>query len=194
MAATLVRQETAVEYFRELVDATLQRRHLEAGTLTSFYLVNLLAGFVHFEGAPASSDEPLGVRYLQSLHAAGPRQREGLREVGDRALFVSGFCPESLTRRLVDVDYYVDLGARAYGSLARREDDTLHDVFEELAANFVDFVDVLGDISEQASLTSNGDLMRLYERWLRTGSRRAGELLVARGIVPSAQGTARRVH
>jgi hypothetical protein len=30
------------------------------------------------------------------------------------------------------------------------------------------------------------DLLRLYERWLRTGSARSGRLLVERGVVPNA--------
>jgi hypothetical protein len=33
---------------------------------------------------------------------------------------------------------------------------------------------------------SNNDVLRLYEKWLRTHSRRDGELLVERGIVPNA--------
>ena len=30
------------------------------------------------------------------------------------------------------------------------------------------------------------DLLRLYEKWLRTGSRRSGQLLVEQGVVPNA--------
>jgi hypothetical protein len=41
-------------------------------------------------------------------------------------------------------------------------------------------------VSERSALTSNADLLRLYERWLRTGSRRDSQLLVERGIVPNA--------
>ena len=48
------------------------------------------------------------------------------------------------------------------------------------------FVDVLGEVSERTSLSSNSDVLRLYERWLRTRSRRSGDLLAARGIVPNA--------
>jgi hypothetical protein len=29
------------------------------------------------------------------------------------------------------------------------------------------------------------DLLRLYERWLKTGSPRSGQLLVERGVVPN---------
>ena len=108
-----------------------------------------------------------------------------MRRVGDLSLFISGFFSDSLNRSLVDVDYYIQIGEAAYSSLAR-QDDTLGDVFDELSDKFAAFVDVLGEVSERSSLTSNTDLLRLYEKWLRTGSRRSGDLLASRGIVPNA--------
>ena len=187
MAEALVRNESPVEYFRELVESAMQRQHLSAHQLTSFYLVNLLAGYVHFDRSPAASDdEPLGVRFVKALQEAGVRQRDELRQVGDLSLFISGFFADSLTRSLIDIDYYIQLGETAYGSLARRGDDTFGDVFDELSGKFPAFVDVLGEVSERTALTSNADLLRLYEKWLRTRSRRSGDLLASRGIVPNA--------
>jgi hypothetical protein len=187
MAEALVRNESPGEYFRELVEAAMKRQHLAARELTSFYLVNLLTGFVHFDrSATPPEDEALGIRFVKALHAAGVRQRDELRQVGDLSLFISGFFADSLTRSLVDVDYYMYLGEYAYGSLARQNDETFGDVFDELSGKFAAFVDVLGEVSERSALASNADLLRLYERWLRTRSRRSGELLAARGIVPNA--------
>jgi hypothetical protein len=187
MAEPLVRRESPVEYFRELVESAMERQHLSAHELTSFYLVNLLAGFVQLDRTSSSSeDEALGVRFVKALREAGNRQRDQLRQVGDLSLFISGFFAESLTRSLVDIDYYIQLGEYAYASLARQGDAAFGDVFDELAEKFSAFVDVLGEVSERTALTSNSDLLRLYERWLRTNSRRSGDLLAARGIVPNA--------
>lgn len=186
VARALVHRESPVEFFRDLVESALQRQHLSARDRTSFYLVNLLAGFVHGDRSGPDDEEPLGVRFVKALQEAGARQRNELRRVGDRSLFISGFFADSLTRSLVDIDYYIQLGEHAYGSLARQGDGTFADVFDELAAKFPAFVDVLGDVSERTALTSNADLLRLYERWLRTRSRRSGDLLASRGIVPNA--------
>lgn len=194
MAEAIFRNESPTEYFRELVEAAMLRQQVAAGELTSFYLVNLLAGFVHLDHSPAADDEPLGVRLAKALQAAGARQRDGLKQVGDLSLFISGFFSDSLNRRLVDIDYYIQLGACAYGSLARQGDDTFGDVFDELAGKFPTFVDVLGDISERTALTTNADLLRLYERWVRTKSKRSGDLLAARGIVPNASVSARFIQ
>ena len=63
---------------------------------------------------------------------------------------------------------------------------TFGEVFNELSEKFPAFVDVLGEVSERSALASNSDVLRLYEKWLRTKSRRSGDLLAAKGIVPNA--------
>ena len=194
MGETLFRHESATEYFKELVESAIDHQHLTPHGLTSFYLVNLLTGFVHFDrSAVASDEEPLAVRFTRAMQAAGAKQRDSLREVGDESLFISGFFSDSLNKRPVDIDYYIQLGECAYASLARRE-DTLAEVFNELSEKFSSFVDVLGEVSEHSALTSNSDLLRLYEKWLRTGSKRSGDLLIARGIVPTVAVDSRFVH
>lgn len=194
MAEGLFRSESPIEFFKELVESALSHQRLAAREMTSYYLVNLLAGFVYVDLAEAQDEEALGVRFVKALQAGGSLQRDGLRRVGDLSLFISGYFSDSLHRSLVDIDYYITLGERAYGSLARQGDDTLADVFDELAEKFSGFVDVLSEVSERTALTSNSDLLRLYERWLRTRSRRRGDLLARRGIVPNASVSTRFVQ
>ena len=167
---------------------TTKRYGVLSSEEATFYLVNLLAGFVYPEqpGGRSLLDEPLAVRLARALQTGGVQQREGLRRVGDLSLFISGFFADSLSRKLVDVDYYIALGGYAYGSLGRRDEDACADIFAELAEKFVTYVDVVAEVSERSAVRSNAELLRLYEKWLRTGSRRNGELLVERGIVPNA--------
>ncbi len=186
MAEAHVRHESPLEYFKELVEAAVEHQGLEADEMTAYYLVNLLAGHVcpHGEDDASLGGEPLGMQFARALQAGGSRQRDGLRRVGDASLFVAGFFSDSLKRKLVDVDYYSSLGSYAYGTLSQ-SDDLLAPTFAELAEKFAAFVDVLGEVSGRSGLTSNSDLLRLYERWMRTRSRHAGSLLVERGIVPT---------
>jgi len=195
MAEALVRNESPAEYFKELVETAIEHQHVAVRDLTSFYLVNLLTGFVQFDRSSSTAvDEPLGVRLARALQTGGSRQRDGLREVGDLLLFISGFFADSLTRSLVDVDYYIQLGEVAYGSLARQGDPALGEVFDELAGKFSACVDVLGEVSERSALASNSDVLRLYEKWMRTRSRRSGDLLVERGIVPNYSAGSRLIQ
>jgi hypothetical protein len=184
MNDTMVRRESAIEYFKELVDGSLARQGVVAGELTAFYVVQLLTGFM--QRRAADDAEPLALKLARALESGGSEQRASLKEIGDVSLFVSGFFADSLRRKLVDVDYYVSIGGCAYNALRRFETDTFSPVFGELADNFVSFVDVLSEVSERSACGSNLDLLRLYERWLKTGSSRSGHLLVERGIVPNA--------
>ena len=88
----------------------------------------------------------------------------------------------------------VAIGGFAYSALSRIETDTLSPVYAELGEKFVGFVDVLSEVSERTSCVSNADLLRLYEKWLKTGSRRSGQLLVERGVVPNASIKSARIQ
>ena len=193
MAEPLVHAKSPVEFFKEQVEAACDRQRLRPQPLTSYYVVTLLAEFMHL-GKPGTSEamasaEPLGVKLLRAMNSGGTTQRLGLKQVGDASLFISGFFSDSLRRSLVDVDYYVSLGGYAYRSLVT-SDDTLSPIFEELSDNFISFVDVLSEVSARTSLTNDADILRLYEKWVRTGSRRNGDLLAEKGIVPNASITA----
>ena len=181
----VVRDQTPVEYFKEQVESALLRQHLQASQLTEYYLVNLLCQYVRLD-ARGNTDvgQPLALRLIRAMETAGVEQRARLRSLGDFSLFTTGFFSDSFNRGPVDVDYYVSMGEYAYGSLSRAEDD-FREVFAELARKFVGFSDVLADISEHTGLSSNLDVLRVYEKWLRTGSQRDGQRLIKRGIVPN---------
>lgn len=188
MAEPIVQARSSLEYFKESVESACERQKLHPQPLTSYYLVSLLDEFTHIGRSTAAeamvSSEALGVRLVRALQSGGTDQRTGLKQVGDVSLFISGFFSDSLRRGLVDVDYYVSLGGYAYGSLGATP-DVLSPIFCELSEKFAAFVDVLSEVSERSALTSDADLLRLYEKWVRTGSRRNGNLLAEKGIVPS---------
>ena len=150
MSDAVVRRESAVEYFKELVEGALAHQRIAAGELTSFYVVNLLTGFLQ---------RPAERRRRRPWRSGWPRRSTppargsatSLKQIGDQSLFMSGFFADSFHRKLVDVDYYVSIGGTAYTALSRYETDTFSSVFAELADNFVGFVDVLSEVSERAS-------------------------------------------
>jgi hypothetical protein len=185
---SLCRGEAVTEYFRGLVEDALDRQGVDVEDLTAYYVVQMLATFSRTDAKPGEavwSDAPLAIRLGRALETGGARQRLLLRQVGDASLFIAGFFPDRLRRSLVDAEYYASLGGYAYGSLSRIADEALAPVFGELAAHFDSLVDVLGEVSERTALSSPNDLLRLYERWVRTGSAHAGQRLVEQGVVPT---------
>jgi hypothetical protein len=192
----LVRPETPAEYFRELVERAMARQGVNSSELSSIYLVQLLEDFVAFDRTYAEMEvekgTPLAELLCRALASRGAQRFRLLKFTGDVALFVSGFFSDSVHRRLNDLDYYVRLGGYAYGSAARLSALEAAAVFEELAHKFVRFVDVLNEVSEESALTENAGILRHYEKWRQTGSRRSEALLRRQGILLGD--SSRRLH
>jgi hypothetical protein len=156
------------EFFHEVVTDALSAVDLDASEPAGWYLVGLLGEFT----TARVTDEPLGMVLAQAPDNPGERVR-ALKQVGDTSLYIAGFFAESLTRSLVDVDYYVGLGQTAYTRLARSLGTrrSIGEVYHELAAKFPRFVDVLAAVRKRVSiaeLSATSDLGRLYDIWLRT--------------------------
>jgi len=193
MQERLVREETAVAFFREQLLAAMDHQKVSTSAFTECYLVNLLAAFMREERLPGREpgfdETPLALLYTRALEASGQERSHLLRATADTALFVSGFFAESLPGGQGDIRYYVVLGGRAYARLEathERRVSVATGVFGELAERFAEFVDVIGEVSERTMLSSPASVVKLYERWLETGSRRAAGLLAEKGINPVA--------
>ena len=132
----------------------------------------------------------LALLYKSALESQSSRERNlFLRRMGDLALFIAGLFADSLRRGPVDVDYYIAMGGGAYGSLCKAPSESarsraLSEVFEDLACNFVHFVDLIGEVGEQARDDLERDISRLHELWRRTGSQRLERKLRDLGIAP----------
>ncbi len=189
MSEILVRGETPVEFFREQLGKAMEHQGVNTSAFTEYYLVNLLAACVRGDALPASEDgydeTPLALLYARAARAPRAERARLLRLLGDSALFFSGFFAESVEGKLVDLGYYRSLGGRAYACLGQEAPFAFGpDVFVELARRFSQFADVLAEVSEKSRLAQPASLVRLYERWRATGSRRAALLLAEQGVTP----------
>lgn len=180
-------------YFHELITKALGQQRIATQPETEFYLVNLLNKFMVTERlypqAPqgGSREEPLAFMIKEALETLQPQaQKEMFRHIGDVSLYVAGYFQESLNRKLVDVDYYIDVGGTAYQQVASRQDeDVQRALYQELANKFASFVEVLAEVSDKTTPRTEKDLLRLYELWIRTRSERAAKALQEAGILPN---------
>jgi len=162
----------------------LEQQHIESSETTECYLVHLLERFAA-PGRKDLLDPPLGVDYLRAFELPAVQRFDTLRRVADTALFVTGVFVECLDRGLVGPDYYTALGRNAYAHLSNEmRRGGLGDSFVELADRFPEFVRVLGAISALELFRTEQDTLRLYKRWLQTGSQHEADLLVRRGLIP----------
>ncbi len=104
-----------------------------------------------------------------------------LRQMGDTSLMVSGFFPEALSRRAVDLGYYRRMGEVAYSHLGSLTHD--ESVFPVLSEQFHRVSDLVSEVAENTSSRSI-DMLKLIELYSKTGSDRALEKLKAQGVIP----------
>jgi hypothetical protein len=192
----IVAARSVSHFFFEAVEDAIRVRGVDVTDGAARYVVGLLADYAHPDRrAGEALDRPLTLLFDEALHAAHPAERfERLRTLGDGVLYGCGFFGEHFTARGVDPKYLRGLGTRAYeaaGSMLSRgaaEESTGPDIFAELADKFDGFVDVLTDVADATiavgTETSRG-LLKVYERWLKTGSDRLAGALTARGVVPT---------
>jgi hypothetical protein len=183
------------EFFRSSVAESMERQNVVADEHTTYYVVNLLTLFSRSEALFDETNQGLELRPVASVLADAIEtdrpdvRNHALQRVGDVSLFIAGFLGDGLARKPVDIDYYIVMGGTAYGTLSRsvrasRRGQVFGPVFSELAEKFHEFVDVLADIREEAS--NDLDVLRVYETWRRTRSRRAARILRGLGIDPNA--------
>ena len=195
MNEQLITSTSLREYFHTSVNDAVTHQQIDTQPETILYIVNLLTEFSHsdklFEHTENGVEfKPLALRLADAVEeTCSKTQTRMLQKLGDSALFIAGIFPDSLNNKLVDIDYYIAMGGQAYSSVSEIMRNapgmaTLKHVFNELTEKFAEFVDVLAEVSDQTHLASNIDLMRLYEVWLRTGSKRAGQRLQNLGVVP----------
>jgi hypothetical protein len=193
--ATVVAVPNLREFFHDSVQKALRNQRVAVDDHTEHYVVNVLTMFARSE--ELYEQTPEGVRLKPLAHmladasaAPSSQQRdEALRRLGDVSLFIAGFFAQSFARKLVDIDYHIAMGGRAYGTLAENmrysiRGQAIATVFLELARNFQRLVDVLNDVAEMAYQHTDKDILRLYEIWLKTGSPRAFAILQRLGVAP----------
>lgn len=167
------------EYFHDAVISALSAVELSASEPASWYLVGLLGEMTRTR----IPDEPLGLKLVATGQEPAERVRT-LKQVGDTSLYVAGFFAESLSRSLVDTEYYVGIGQSAYAQLARSlgAQRALTDVYSELAEKFPQFVDVLSEVRKRAEFATT-DVGKLYEIWLKTRDEWIENKLRAIGVI-----------
>ena len=177
------------DYFALELKTVMEKHNLSARDTSVLYLATLLSRNIESErffcmgpdGKPA--DTLLTDLYIQYLQAKTEEQKIILQRLGDICLMISGYFAESVRKKVVDLGFYFGMGGSAYRSLSTLvEENEPRETFDELSVKFESFSNVLGEMSERSGIQSNKDVLRLYERWITTGSDRLKNILTEKGI------------
>jgi hypothetical protein len=186
------------DFFSSIVREGFKNRNLQVHGTVEKYIVQLLEFYLdsrnlhepEFSESGERQPQTLAEMFLTAQSKKNVDKINLLKKLGDKSLYISGFFGDSLQRKIIDVDYYISMGEVAYAQLAdhtREEEFNL--VYSTIANRFVDFVDVLMFVSHSSIPTTDKNVLRLYEVYLRTGSEVAKTKLVELGVFEAlAQG------
>lgn len=178
-------------YFMELVENAASHKRVDVSPTAKFYLVNLLSEFIKTDQLFNWEDNhyeevPLAQFLKRALEAETPVRIKIFKKMGDVSLYIAGYFSDHIERKSVDIDYYISMGEGAYKNLSGILAGTkvFHELYGELAERFVDFVGIVSHVRNSGRIVSNSEILRLYERWLKTGDEEVKERLEREGIVP----------
>ena len=112
------------DYFRTSIDDVVSRQQVDIDPHAAHYVVNMLTLFSRSDELYEDDGEVYGLRPLALMLADAAdadsveQRNQLLQRIGDVALFISGFFSDGLASKAVDVDYYIQMGGNAYGSLS----------------------------------------------------------------------------
>ncbi len=180
-----------IEYFDESVGEAIEHQRVDLDPDMRAYLVNVLTTFsarhaLRTDDDQDLLDQPVGLQVVKALSAAPGRRFSLLRQVGDYSLYLTGFFGETVDRGMMDRGYYVEVGAGAYrraaGALvAGGPDNPFRDLFYGLSRRFGELVGLVEEVSERCFGHDN-DVLRLYDRYVATGSERLASRLTRLGV------------
>ncbi len=180
------------QHFSELLKEACEYRNFKILPPTEAYILNLLSHYIDsrnlfspfMDESIEKPPETFAELYLTALSASDPKNKAYMKILADKALYLSGFFGDSLQRKSVDIDYYMGIGASAYSNLAAwTKEGTTANIYSTFSKKFIDFADLLSYISDKSALQSEQDILKLYERYMRTGSDLAREKLIELGVV-----------
>jgi hypothetical protein len=194
---TIVAAGSVASFFHGVVEEAIKARGVEATEGATSYLVALLSDYAHpDQAAERALAQPLTFLLDEAMHTPAPAERfDRLRTLGDGVLYCSGFFSDHFEARGVDQGYLIGIGTVAYGAASsmlrvpsEEPGGAALDIYRELADKFASFVavlDYIADTTISQGVVGSRDLLKVYERWLRTGSERLAQTLTSHGFVPT---------
>ena len=173
------------DFFLHLIGKGLCESGVEVSPGVKTYLSELLQFYIFsdhlFSEVSSSGKRQTGCLAEMYLHSqiSQKTSRDNLKKIGDMSLYISGFFRESLKRRLISLDYYMQMGKNAYENLAGLRDK---DLFEELAHHFKDLVFAFFCIYKKTTLPPQAYIISLVDQYMDTSSQQVAQKLKHYGI------------
>ena len=183
------------EFFREKITAAIAKQKVKVSDDVEFYLVNLLCEFIApgkletVTGELNAFETPLALILKNALEAPPSTKMRIYKYLGDTSLYVAGFFQDYFNRKAFDINYYIALGASAYGNVSslmrdHHADEHFAQTYQALGTKFHEMVEIVAEAAEMPGNAQALDILATYDRWNRTNSERLRRKLNEQGIIP----------
>ena len=163
---TLLTHTNSLVLWQDIVKHAENRCSIALKKELEAYLVSLLN---RYTDQPKVAKQVIATAYLEALNLRENERNISLQHIGDQCLLYAGLFPRMTERKLVKINYFVDLGRAAYATISQ----TTNDLYDLLALQFVVLMDVLQSIRPYSDLLP----LEAYEQWNELHSQRALRIL-----------------
>lgn len=163
---SLLTSTTSLVLWQDVVRHAENRCSISLQQELESYLISLL---IRYTNKPELSKQIFATVFLKALQTHEAGREISLQHVGDQCLLFTGLFPRIAEKRLVKINYFVNLGRSAYAAISHCTDD----LYSSLALQFVVLMDVLQSIRADSQLLP----LEAYEQWNELGSKRALQIL-----------------
>jgi hypothetical protein len=164
-------------YFEEKINSYFNKNNLHLNPFAKSYLISLLKKFI-------STDE-IRYRTLFEIYqkCIEDQKISNFQYLGDHSLYIAGLFPHSLSRSLVGVNYYIQMGQLGYLHAANMSANTsTQSLYKTMASNFKTYMNSLYSIGNDSLLK---DKMALYSQYLITENPEMLKELIKSGVYPT---------
>jgi hypothetical protein len=182
----LLLQPTTTAQWQSLVKDAESSSNLRLNNELESYLVFLLG---YYNRRPDIANSVFAKEFLTGMTEKRARQRECLREVGDKCLLFSGFFPEQAEKRQVKIKYFIELGQTAYIQVASLSKAGSASLYNALSYDFISLMEILHAIRGFSDPTNELTPLQAFELWTDVKSQHALSVLRKRTSYPPFKGS-----
>ncbi len=181
---TFVIQGSLSELFSPLIEDVAKGASFQLSGHSHAYILSVLerslfAGDIFFGADPEPMISEVLLTALQEEKAY--KKESQLKLLGESILFKSGFFADSFKRKIIGLNYYINMGAAAYENLYKSSRNPVHG---DLSSRFTGYVDLFSEIGSKINFKAEEDLITLFDRYLEAGSKGAEAKLISLGTLP----------
>jgi hypothetical protein len=166
----LLLQPTTTAQWQSLVKDAESSSNLRLNNELESYLVFLLG---YYNRRPDIANSVFAKEFLTGMTEKRARQRECLREVGDKCLLFAGFFPEQAEKRQVKIKYFIELGQTAYIQVASLSKAGSASLYNALSYDFISLMEILHAIRGLSDPVNELTPLQAFELWTDVKSQHA---------------------